>query len=575
MMPGPIPATLPYVGGIEDIEFPSVSRATVIGISVAVAGNVLISLALNLQKLAHARLEKARAERDHGLEDIEEEEDSADAGGALGVSIQHDQGPPSEVEREAHVWNGNPESRPQGPSIETDPLITFPRAANAELLPMSPTYGALSGTDDAYLRGSPLQWKRKPTKGPVAGDAAKYANGESRRGSKNEGQESEYLRSKLWWLGFLLMNVGETGNFISYAFAPASVVAPLGTFALIANCLFAPLLLHERLRKRDVVGIMFAIVGAVTVVLSSNASDAPLTLEKLLEAISQRIFLVFSVVYAIGMFVLMGLSEGSAGRRWVLVDVGLCALFGGFTVLSTKAISTLLATRGFDMFKETMTYPVLAVLFGTGVGQIRYLNRALMRFDSKVVIPTQFVLFNLSAILGSAILYGDFRTAKFHQFVTFMYGCAATFAGVWVIAWEPASNEPTPGSNDVEGAISGGEGDGHNLLLVDGTPTAGVGRRQAGATLRTRRSTVSLVGISPAQRLLLLHTPPRPEIPLGQEYGALEAEHSGRGHDGLEGSIGRRRAIGWLSDGSPTRQLGGRRRERGSVERRLEVVAID
>jgi hypothetical protein len=33
----------------------------------------------------------------------------------------------------------------------------------------------------------------------------------------------------LRWLGFLLMNVGETGNFISYAFAPASVVAPLGT----------------------------------------------------------------------------------------------------------------------------------------------------------------------------------------------------------------------------------------------------------------------------------------------------------------------------------------------------------
>ncbi|KAH9062200.1 DUF803-domain-containing protein [Lactarius vividus] len=577
MLPGPIPATLPYVGGIEDIEFPIVSRATVIGISVAVAGNVLISLALNLQKLAHARLEKARAERGHGLEDIEEE-DSADAGGALGVSIQHDLCPPSEVEREARVWNGNPESRLQGPSIETDPLIPFPRVANEERLPMSPTYGALNGTDDAYLRGSPLQWKRKPTKGPVAGDAAKYANRESRRGSKSEGQESEYLRSKLWWLGFLLMNVGETGNFISYAFAPASVVAPLGTFALIANCLFAPLLLHERLRKRDLVGILFAIVGAVTVVLSSNASDSPLTLEKLLEAISQRVFLVFSVVYAVGMFVLMGLSEGSAGRRWVLVDVGLCALFGGFTVLSTKAISTLLATRGFDMFKETMTYPVLAVLFGTGVGQIRYLNRALMRFDSKVVIPTQFVLFNLSAILGSAILYGDFRTAKFHQFVTFMYGCAATFAGVWVIAWEPASNEPNPGSNDVEGAISDGE-EGHNLLVVDGTPTVGVGRRQG--TLRTRRSTVSLVGISPAQRLLLLHTPPRPEIPLGQEYGALEAEHSGRGHDGLEGSIGRRRAIGWLSDGSPTRQLGSRRRERGSVERRWMTdgsqleVAID
>ena len=40
------------------------------------------------------------------------------------------------------------------------------------------------------------------------------------------------------WMGFLLMNVGEMGNFISYAFAPASVVAPLGTvriFSVLTN----------------------------------------------------------------------------------------------------------------------------------------------------------------------------------------------------------------------------------------------------------------------------------------------------------------------------------------------------
>lgn len=31
------------------------------------------------------------------------------------------------------------------------------------------------------------------------------------------------------------MNVGETGNFISYAFAPASVVAPLGTVGIFCQ----------------------------------------------------------------------------------------------------------------------------------------------------------------------------------------------------------------------------------------------------------------------------------------------------------------------------------------------------
>lgn len=34
---------------------------------------------------------------------------------------------------------------------------------------------------------------------------------------------------------------------------------------------------------------------------------------------------------------------------------------GGFTVLSTKAVSTLLTTSGFNMFQQWVTYPVLAV----------------------------------------------------------------------------------------------------------------------------------------------------------------------------------------------------------------------
>ena len=42
-------------------------------------------------------------------------------------------------------------------------------------------------------------------------------------------EKQTYLRSKLWWLGLLLMAIGESANFISYGLAAASVVAPLGT----------------------------------------------------------------------------------------------------------------------------------------------------------------------------------------------------------------------------------------------------------------------------------------------------------------------------------------------------------
>jgi Fe2+ transport system protein B len=75
-------------------------------------------------------------------------------------------------------------------------------------------------------------------------------------------------------------------------------------------------------------GVVLAMIGAITVVLSSNTSDTRLSPEELFKAVSQHAFLIFSAIYVICVSVLTGLSEGSVGRRWVLVDVGLCALFG-------------------------------------------------------------------------------------------------------------------------------------------------------------------------------------------------------------------------------------------------------
>lgn len=83
--------------------------------------------------------------------------------------------------------------------------------------------------------------------------------------------------------------------------------------------------------QRDLLGILLAVIGASTVVLSSPSPDGPppvLTAGALLEAITQRSFLVFSIVYIALAVVLGVLSEGPVGKRIVVVDVGLCAVFG-------------------------------------------------------------------------------------------------------------------------------------------------------------------------------------------------------------------------------------------------------
>jgi len=131
------------------------------------------------------------------------------------------------------------------------------------------------------------------------------------------------------------------------------------------------------------------------------------------------------------------------------------------------------------------------------------------------VIPVQFVLFTLSAIIGSAILYGDFQKAKFHEIVTFLYGCAATFVGVFTIAWTPVDPRILGTEDDVGGSEATDTRSNASQATHDGTPfgLGPIGNRKRGAlvlpsgvtgptdtpSVRHKRGGVAVMGISPAQ----------------------------------------------------------------------------
>lgn len=87
--------------------------------------------------------------------------------------------------------------------------------------------------------------------------------------------------------------------------------------------------------------------------------------------------------------------------------------------------------------------------------QIRYINRALQRFDSTQVIPTQFVLFTLAVIIGSAVLYRDFESITATRATKFVGGCLLTFLGVYFITSGRvrADDESSFSSEDEEGSI--------------------------------------------------------------------------------------------------------------------------
>lgn len=108
-------------------------------------------------------------------------------------------------------------------------------------------------------------------------------------------------------------------------------------------------------------------------------------------------------------------------------------LTGGYTALSTKGVSSLLSFTLWRVITFPITYLLVFVLVFSALMQIRYINRALQRFDSTQVIPTQFVLFTLAVIVGSAILYRDFESMTAQRAAKFVGGCLLTFLGVYFI----------------------------------------------------------------------------------------------------------------------------------------------
>lgn len=269
-----------------------------IGIITAIVGNILISFALNIQRYAHVRLEREqerrgasafrnRKERSYGTQ----QSDIAEERARLNLDAPIHDG--THAEHGSHVnamstSNGNGQSSPRA---------------------------------SLHSRRSSASTIRQPEKPSTAADS------------------KTYLSSPFWWAGILLMIVGEAGNFLAYGFAPASIVSPLGVVALVSNCIIAPCLLKERFRQRDFWGVVVAVGGAVTVVLSASTQESKMGPHHLWSAITRWEFELYLGITAAMIIVLMWAS-GKHGDKSILIDLGLVGLFGNHRTAFQSSLLT-------------------------------------------------------------------------------------------------------------------------------------------------------------------------------------------------------------------------------------------
>lgn len=251
--------------------------SSLIGIVTAIVGNILIALALNVQRYAHIRLHRERAR-------IKERARLAERRTAS----------PEHNTSRYGALNSN------GPPADQRPRTSY-----------------FDGVDETWGRNG----------GGRSPHGVVPPGGGEEEDDDSKAPASSYLRSPYWWLGQVLISLGEMGNFLAYGFAPASIVSPIGVVALISNCIIAPMLFNETFRQRDFWGVAIAVGGVVTVVLSANQQETKLEPHDVWDAITTLEFEIYLGVTGFLIVALMWISS-AFHRRTILVDLGLVGLFG-------------------------------------------------------------------------------------------------------------------------------------------------------------------------------------------------------------------------------------------------------
>eukprot|EP00293_Proteomonas_sulcata_P006623 CAMPEP_0184329616 /NCGR_PEP_ID=MMETSP1049-20130417/144247_1 /TAXON_ID=77928 /ORGANISM="Proteomonas sulcata, Strain CCMP704" /LENGTH=467 /DNA_ID=CAMNT_0026651999 /DNA_START=27 /DNA_END=1430 /DNA_ORIENTATION=+ len=277
----------------------------------------------------------------------------------------------------------------------------------------------------------------------------KYVHNEN---EKVSGGETPYTKIPLWWVGMGVMILGETGNFLAYAYAPATLVAPLGAVSVISNCILAHYVLKENLQKSNIAGVILAILGSVLIVTYAPGSDKELTMEILEQYMSQGsflVFLIFIILTVIGLFMI----NEEYKKKYVVVYVLICSLLGCITVMCVKGVSTaLIRTLSGDFaFGHLLPWILTFTLLGTTVIQIRILNQAMINFGASEVVPVYYVLFTFCSIVGGMVLYKEYHQhcpdnePNCHRTLLFFLGCVTTFSGVFLITFgEKTTEEAVP-----------------------------------------------------------------------------------------------------------------------------------
>jgi drug/metabolite transporter (DMT)-like permease len=255
--------------------------------------------------------------------------------------------------------------------------------------------------------------------------------------------------NKTWIIGTIIFVTGALLIFVSFAFAPASILAPIEAIQFVTNVTFGKFVLKRPVNRRMILGTVLIVVGTLLAVSSGSHKSQKLTVDDLTAYWAAPGWLAFVgclVVIASVAWLVHQLYNFRMRRydplpwhEWIapLTYALFSAIAGTQSVVQAKCMSELIEqwTSGAgNIWTHWFTY-LCVVLWFVMVGVWLFqLNKALGIYDPIFMIPLLQANFILFAVLSGGVYFREFVDFKPLQWIGFFGGIGVMFIGLYLLA---------------------------------------------------------------------------------------------------------------------------------------------
>ncbi|KAM4706394.1 magnesium transporter NIPA3 [Discoglossus pictus] len=244
-----------------------------------------------------------------------------------------------------------------------------------------------------------------------------------------------YLKEWLWWAGLLSMGAGEAANFAAYAFAPATLVTPLGALSVLICAVLSSYFLNDKLNIHGKLGCLLCILGSTMMVIHAPQEEEVTSLHAMEIKLRDPGFITFATLVIVTSLVLIIAVAPKKGQTNILVYISICSVIGAFSVSSVKGIG--IAIRELmdriPVYRDPLFYILLVTLVLSVGTQIIYLNKALDVFNTSIVTPIYYVFFTTMVVTCSVILFKEWNSMSISDMIGTLSGFLTIIIGIFLL----------------------------------------------------------------------------------------------------------------------------------------------